>query len=68
MTFRTNATWNNVIEQRVAIRCIKIIQDKMMRNGHDTPENLRSKAHIQDILKEFDLTLEKVHETLHRSS
>jgi hypothetical protein len=36
--------------------CIAILQGKIVRNG-DTPENKRTRQHIKDIMKYFDMNL-----------
>ena len=40
--------------------CIAMIQLKMPRNGVNSPENLQSKKHIQDIAEAFDIDVTKI--------
>ena len=42
----------------VVFECILAVQLKIMRNGN-TPENERSRMHIHDLLRKFDVTIEE---------
>lgn len=48
--------WRHLI-QVVACECILTIQLKMPRNGVNSPENLQSKKHIEDISRKFGITM-----------
>ena len=42
--------------ESIVVDCIYTVQLKIVRNG-DTPENLRSREHVNDLAKKFDITL-----------
>jgi hypothetical protein len=48
--------WRHLV-QVVACECILTIQLKMPRNGVNSPENLQSKKHIEDISRKFGISM-----------
>lgn len=48
--------WRELVRQ-VAMDCIFTISSNMLRNGHSTPENLRSKLHISKIAERYNIQM-----------